>query len=82
MSYGGLNIPRAGNDIKSQLKEDWDNREYVEVISFNVKKIADFLNAFELSCRSRLAVLNEKLNSIERKIEYLEASITKGETLH
>lgn len=34
-----------------------------------------------MSCRSRLAVLNEKLTTLERRIEYLEARVTRGETL-
>ena len=35
----------------------------------------------DMSCRSRLAVLNEKLTTLERRIDYLEACVTKGETL-
>nr|CAD7597092.1 unnamed protein product [Timema genevievae] len=35
----------------------------------------------DMSCRSRLAVLNEKLTTLERRVEYLEARVTKGETL-
>lgn len=30
----------------------------------------------DMSCRSRLAVLNEKLTTLERKIEYLEARVS------
>lgn len=41
-----------------------------------------FLNIIaDMSCRSKLAVLNEKLTTLERRIEYLEACVTKGETL-
>jgi len=29
----------------------------------------------DLSCRSKLAVLNEKLTTLERKIDYLEACV-------
>jgi hypothetical protein len=28
-----------------------------------------------MSCRSRLAVLNEKLTTLERRVEYLEARV-------
>lgn len=63
------------------IQQDWSNREYIEVITCSVKKITDFLNTFDLSCRSRLATLNEKLTQLERKVEYIEARITKGETL-
>lgn len=39
------------------------------------------LFSLDMSCRSRLAVLNEKLTVLERRIDYLEACVTKGETL-
>ncbi|XP_037072113.1 probable protein BRICK1-B [Pollicipes pollicipes] len=68
--------------IQMQIQQDWANREYIEVITNSIKKIAEFLNSFDLSCKSRLAVLNEKLTKLERKIEYLEARVTKGETLN
>ncbi|XP_005093794.1 probable protein BRICK1-B isoform X2 [Aplysia californica] len=63
------------------LQQDWANREYIEVITGSIKKITDFLNSFDTSCRSRLAVLNQKLTELERQVEYIEARITKGETL-
>ncbi|XP_035435801.1 probable protein BRICK1-B isoform X1 [Spodoptera frugiperda] len=59
--------------IQKQIQQDWANREYIEVITGSIKKITDFLNSFDMSCRSRLATLNEKLTSLERKIDYLEA---------
>ncbi|XP_026492933.1 probable protein BRICK1-B [Vanessa tameamea] len=67
--------------IQKQIQQDWANREYIEVITGSIKKITDFLNSFDMSCRSRLAALHEKLVSLERKIDYLEACVTKGETL-
>ncbi|XP_047000066.1 probable protein BRICK1-B [Schistocerca americana] len=67
--------------IQKQIQQDWANREYIEVITGSIKKITDFLNSFDMSCRSRLATLNEKLTTLERRVEYLEARVTKGETL-
>lgn len=32
--------------IQRQLRDDWDNRECIEVIAHHVKKITDFLNQF------------------------------------
>ena len=61
--------------------QDWANREYIEVITSSIKRIADFLNSFDMSCRSRLAILNEKLTDLERKMEYTEARIAKQETM-
>nr|XP_022299305.1 protein BRICK1-like [Crassostrea virginica]XP_022301721.1 protein BRICK1-like [Crassostrea virginica] len=63
------------------IQQDWANREYIEVITGSIKKISDFLNSFDTSCRSRLATLNEKLTHLERRVEYIEARVTKGETL-
>lgn len=67
--------------IHRQTQQDWANREYIEVVTGSIKKIADFLNSFDLSCRARIATLNEKLTMLERQIEYLEAKVSKGETL-
>ncbi|KAH9503747.1 putative protein BRICK1-B [Bulinus truncatus] len=63
------------------LQQDWANREYVEVITGSIKKITDFLNSFDTSCRSRLALLNQKLTQLERRVEYIEARIAQNETL-
>ncbi|ETE70885.1 Protein BRICK1, partial [Ophiophagus hannah] len=59
--------------VQREIHQDWANREYIELITSSIKKIADFLNSFDMSCRSRLATLNEKLTALERRIEYIEA---------
>ncbi|XP_021568838.1 protein BRICK1 isoform X3 [Carlito syrichta] len=64
--------------VQREIHQDWANREYIEVITSSIKKIADFLNSFDMSCRSRLATLNEKLTALERRIEYIEARVTFG----
>ncbi|XP_058580133.1 probable protein BRICK1 [Neofelis nebulosa] len=66
--------------VQREIDQDWVNREYIEVITSSIKKMADFLNSFIMSCRSRLATLNEKLTALKRRIEYIEARVTKGET--
>merc|ERR1712001_694301 len=53
--------------LQRQTQADWVNREYIELITGSIKRIADFLNSFDMSCRSRLSVLNEKLTYLERK---------------
>ena len=35
--------------IQKQIQQDWANREYIEIITGSIKKIADFLNSFGLS---------------------------------
>ena len=37
--------------LQRQTQQDWANREYIELISGSIKRIADFLNAFDMSCR-------------------------------
>lgn len=69
------------SSVQSQIQQDWNNREFVEVIASSIKKIAEFLNAFDLSARSRLALLNQKLTHLERQVEYIEARVTKW-TVH
>lgn len=32
--------------IQKQIEQDWANREYIEVITGNIKRITDFLNCF------------------------------------
>lgn len=33
-------------DFQKQIQQDWANREYIEVITGSIKRIADFLNSF------------------------------------
>ena len=71
----------SGSTIQQQIQQDWENREYIEVMAAAIEKLADFLNHFDIACKSRLAGLDSKLTSLEQKIEYMEARVTKGETL-
>ena len=54
--------------LQRQTQADWVNREYIELITGSIKRIADFLNSFDMSCRSRLSVLNEKLTYLGKII--------------
>ncbi|RDD47136.1 putative protein BRICK1-A [Trichoplax sp. H2] len=66
------------NSANEHMQLDWDNREYISAITNNIKKVTNILNAFDITCRSRLANLNEKLTMLEKRIEYLEAQVIKG----
>uniref|UniRef100_A0A673T5C2 BRICK1 subunit of SCAR/WAVE actin nucleating complex n=1 Tax=Suricata suricatta TaxID=37032 RepID=A0A673T5C2_SURSU len=35
--------------VQREIHQDWANREYIEVITSSIKKIADFLNSFVAS---------------------------------
>ena len=67
-------------DIQKQIQKDWANREYIWLICGSINKIADFLNSFDASSRGKLNKLNERLTILERKVDYIEAMINKGET--
>ncbi len=73
MSQSATQVHREA--LQRQTQQDWANREYIELVSGSIKRIDDLLNAFEKSCRSRLTTLNEKLTSLERKVDYLEARV-------
>jgi len=76
MSQSATQVHREA--LQRQTQQDWANREYIELISGSIKRIADFLNAFDMSCRSRLSSVNEKLTALERKVDYLEARVAGG----
>ena len=59
------------------IQQDWSNREYIEKVTFNIKKVTDFVNSFEISCKAKLANFDEKLTKLERQIEFVEAQIIK-----
>lgn len=39
--------------VQREIHQDWANREYIEVITSSIKKIADFLNSFGEGGRGR-----------------------------
>ncbi|EFA80526.1 component of SCAR regulatory complex [Heterostelium album PN500] len=59
---------------KAPIQKDWEEREFIESVTLNIQKIIDFLNKFELSTRNKLATVNEKILTLERQVDYLEAS--------
>ena len=60
------------------IQNDWKTREFVEIIKINVMNVVQFLNDFDSSIRYKLGTLNEKLNKIERNLEYCEASFNSA----
>ena len=50
--------------LQLRTQADWAGREYIDLMSGSIKRIADFLNAFHLSCSSRLADLNSRYAKI------------------
>ncbi|VDN29625.1 unnamed protein product [Gongylonema pulchrum] len=75
-SFSGCWMNAGASSVQRQLKEDWDNRSYAQEISDNIRHTADFLSNFELSCRSKIAALSDKISLLERKVEFLEARVS------
>lgn len=40
--------------VQREIHQDWANREYIEVITSSIKKIADFLNSFGKNFLNRI----------------------------
>ena len=59
----------------SPVQQDWEEREFVEVMQLNILQIASFLNDMETTVKSRLATLSERLVVIERQIQFVEANV-------
>ena len=59
----------------SKVQQDWDDREFVQIVQLNIQKLASFLQAFESTVRNKLGDLNSKLNKLERSVDYCEAAI-------
>ncbi|KAF1773846.1 hypothetical protein GQ600_2186 [Phytophthora cactorum] len=52
----------------SVLREDWATAEQIERVQLQLLDVVDFINRFHASAKTRLAVLNEKMTAIERKL--------------
>ncbi|KAH7566790.1 hypothetical protein JRO89_XS08G0235500 [Xanthoceras sorbifolium] len=71
--YGLLAVPTLNVGIAVQA--DWENREFISHISLNVRRLFEFLVHFEATTKSKLASLNEKLDTLERRLELLEFQV-------
>jgi chromosome 3 open reading frame 10 len=67
------------NQYTETIQQNWDNREYIEKVSQNILRITEFLNKFEFVTRTKLNELNQKLSVIERKMEYIDATVDSVE---
>jgi chromosome 3 open reading frame 10 len=59
----------------AEVRTDWENRQFIQDVQYNIMKMTNFLNKFDTTTRYRLATINEKLTRLERQVTYLDASI-------
>ena len=64
-----------------RIQNDWDNREFIEVVTTAIGKMSSFINEFDASCRYKLAKLNEKLEILHRRMDYIEGRIGQQTSL-
>ncbi|XP_077234065.1 BRICK1 [Tasmannia lanceolata] len=73
-------MARAGGitnavNVGIAVQADWENREFISNISLNVRRLFEFLVQFEATTKSKLASLNEKLDTLERRLELIEVQV-------
>ncbi|KAH9283363.1 putative protein BRICK1-B [Echinococcus granulosus] len=69
------------SDYSSEIQEDWTNRENSETICTSLKTVVEFLNRFHSSCRTRLAEMDNRLKTLERKMDRLDAHTAYNVTI-
>ncbi|CAM6080149.1 unnamed protein product [Sphagnum tenellum] len=57
------------------VQSNWDNRQFSSSRSLNVHRLFEFLLQSESATKSKMAVLNEKLTTLEQQLEFLEAQL-------
>ncbi|KAH6757638.1 BRICK1 [Perilla frutescens var. hirtella] len=76
-------MARAGGitnavNVGIAVQADWENREFISHISLNVRRLFDFLVQFESTTKNKLSKLNEKLDTLERRLELLEVQVSNA----
>lgn len=64
--------------MSQEVCEDWEQREFIASMEDALVKIVDFLNRFDKSCRYKLANVNAKLSSLERKLDYVQHCLNQA----
>lgn len=57
----------------SMVTEDWASRETVITIVDRIQKIVTILDKFEQNIKTKLKMQSEKLEFMEKQVEYLES---------
>lgn len=68
-----FNMAGQEDPVQREIHQDWANREYIEVITSSIKKIADFLNSFGKYLGYNLTKENQS-SCVERLFQIMLAS--------
>ena len=58
-----------------RIQLDWNDREFIQLVTLSIRKMTSFLNDFDISFRHRMAVLSSKMSELEKKLDYVESRI-------
>lgn len=61
--------------MSQDVNQDWTNREFIEQVEVGIRKCVDFLNNFHESARYRISDIDQRLNSLERKLDFTQAQL-------
>lgn len=70
-----LGMAKAGMTNTIAVQSNWDNRQFSSSRSLNVHRLFEFLLQSESATKRKMAVLNEKLTTLEQQLEFLEAQL-------
>jgi len=56
---------------------DWENREFVESVRLHMQRLANYLSDLDSKTRAHLAVVEQRLDIIERRLEQLDGGIDR-----
>ncbi|CAF2049753.1 unnamed protein product [Brassica rapa] len=70
---GGGGITNAVN-VGIAVQADWENREFISHISLNVRRLFEFLLQFESTTKSKLDVLERRLEMLEVQVSTAAAN--------
>jgi len=57
------------------IQQNWNDREFIELVTLSIGKMTSFLNDFDASFKYRMAILNSKMAELEKKMDYIETRI-------
>jgi len=60
------------SNLGSLIKENWENREFIEVVTHGLNQLTNYLIDIEKNSQYKLAELNEKLSIIEKNLSLIE----------
>ena len=63
------------SQVQRQIQQDWAHREYIELITCSIKKIADFLNSFGKILRLSSQLVNNYLGWHGLKSKFIKAQV-------